>query len=277
MTLAFQTEFGGAAARAGGPVPIAAWAPMVLFAILFGLSMDYEVFMLSRVRERLRADRRHPRGGGASGSVTRPGSSPPPARSWSRSRWGSRSIRVSWSRLSGSVSPSAILVDVTIARLVLVPATMALLGDRNWYMPRWLGGRAQPAPRPAPPPRRSPRRPPRRPPTRRRGSRARLTRLRPRVLDSRVPPDHGSPRPVNVTLEYARFALRRTPSGHIGSARAGRPTSTQRVTYSSGQPKRVAGLKKLRPVRRASGAAAGRSCRGLSPAVGRAWGHDPHG
>lgn len=53
MTLAFQTDAGATLIGQPEPVPIAAWAPVVLFAILFGLTMDYEVFLLSAVSEHI--------------------------------------------------------------------------------------------------------------------------------------------------------------------------------------------------------------------------------
>jgi putative drug exporter of the RND superfamily len=149
MTLAFQTELGARLLGLGGPVPIAAWAPMVLFAILFGLSMDYEVFMLSRVREHYEktGDTREAVALGLSDT----------ARIITSAGAIMVAVAVGFAldpgvmvKIVGVGLAAAILVDVTIARLVLVPATMALLGDRNWYMPRWLSRRARPAPRPAP-------------------------------------------------------------------------------------------------------------------------------
>ena len=113
--------------------------PPLVLAVVFGLSMDYEVFLLSRIRERYRGDRRHaPRGRAGPGVA---------ARARSRAR------RSSWSRSSpsfvGTGVPSikqiglgnavAIAVDATLVRLVLVPAAMELLGKWNWFMPRSLG------------------------------------------------------------------------------------------------------------------------------------------
>jgi RND superfamily putative drug exporter len=146
MTLAFQTSFGARVLGLGSPVPIAAWAPVVLFAILFGLSMDYEVFMLSRVRERYErtGDTREAVALGLGDTARIVASA------------GAIMVAVALGfaldpgvmvKIVGVGLAAAILVDVTIARLVLVPATMALLGDRNWYLPRWLGGRHPAAPR----------------------------------------------------------------------------------------------------------------------------------
>jgi RND superfamily putative drug exporter len=137
MTLAFQTRAGASLLGLPGPVPIAAWAPVVLFAILFGLSMDYEVFMLSRVRES------YERTGDSRGAVADGLSAT------ARIITAAAAIMVAVAagfaldpsvtvKIVGVGMASAILVDVTIGRLLLVPAAMALLGARNWYLPRWL-------------------------------------------------------------------------------------------------------------------------------------------
>ena len=111
---------------------------MMLFAIVFGLSMDYEVFLLSRIREeydrtgdnatrrrrrpRRHGPRHHRRGGDHGAACSARSSSATTARS----------------SCSASAWPSRSLIDATIVRLVLVPATMELLGDRNWWIPKWL-------------------------------------------------------------------------------------------------------------------------------------------
>jgi uncharacterized membrane protein YdfJ with MMPL/SSD domain len=133
-------------------LPVTTWVPVFLFVILFGLSMDYEVFLLSRIREDYDAT------GDASGSV---------------GRGLARTARVISAAaaimvvvflsavLGGDVSvkqiglglASAVLIDATLVRLVLVPAVMELLGRANWWLPgplaRILPG--PPAPRDAPP------------------------------------------------------------------------------------------------------------------------------
>ncbi len=118
--------------------PVDSFLPMMLFAILFGLSMDYEVFLLSRIREDYLRTRRSARGGGArserDGAGDRRGGGDyglrlPLLRP--RRRPGDR-------RSSGSGSRPPIFIDATIVRLVLVPSTMELLGDWNWWFPRWL-------------------------------------------------------------------------------------------------------------------------------------------
>jgi RND superfamily putative drug exporter len=137
MTLAFQTSTGASLLGLPGPVPIAAWAPIVLFAILFGLSMDYEVFMLSRVQDSYERTG-DPRGAVADGLAAT-----------ARIITAAAAIMIAVAagfaldpsvmvKIVGVGMASAILVDVTIGRLLLVPAAMALLGTRNWYLPRWL-------------------------------------------------------------------------------------------------------------------------------------------
>ena len=116
---------------------VVSWLPLFLFVVLFGLSMDYHVFILSRIKEL------HD-----SGEST------------------DDAIRLAISRTAGTVTSAAlimvavfglfatlslimmqqmgfglavaVLMDATVVRAMLVPATMKLLGERNWYMPRWL-------------------------------------------------------------------------------------------------------------------------------------------
>jgi RND superfamily putative drug exporter len=120
------------------PAPIEPWAPMMLFAIVFGLSMDYEVFLLSRVREEWRrtGDSRTSVADGLAATakvITA-------AAAIMVFVFGSFILeqeRVV--KLMGTGLATAILLDATIVRMLLVPATMELLGDRNWWLPRWLG------------------------------------------------------------------------------------------------------------------------------------------
>ena len=116
------------------PAPIEPWMPMMLFAIVFGLSMDYEVFLLSRIREEWHRTG-DSRTSVADGLAATAGSSPPPRRSWS-CVFGSFLLeddRIV--KLMGIGLAAAILLDATIVRMLLVPATMELLGDRNWWLP----------------------------------------------------------------------------------------------------------------------------------------------
>ena len=117
--------------------PINPFIPLMLFAIVFGLSMDYEVFMLSRIREE------YDRTGDASSSVA------DGLASTARVITAAAAIMVvvfgsfvfediREIKLFGLGLAVAVFLDATLVRMVLVPATMALLGDRNWWMPRLL-------------------------------------------------------------------------------------------------------------------------------------------
>jgi RND superfamily putative drug exporter len=139
--------------------PVPAWLPMFMFAILFGLSMDYEVFLLTRVREeylRTHQNRRAVADGLASTArvITA-------AAAIMVTVFGAFVLEdIVFLKLAGLGLATAVLVDATVVRMVLVPATMELLGDRNWWLPRWLdrllphldveGDIAAPAPTPAP-------------------------------------------------------------------------------------------------------------------------------
>jgi RND superfamily putative drug exporter len=117
--------------------PVPPFLPVIMFAILFGLSMDYEVFLLSRVREAYLA------GGSTSSAVTeglaRTARVITAAAAIMVAVFGafilSPDIPI---KLIGVGLASAILIDATVVRLVLVPAVMQLLGERNWWLPRWL-------------------------------------------------------------------------------------------------------------------------------------------
>jgi RND superfamily putative drug exporter len=137
ITLLFQTEWGADLLGLPGPVPIAAFVPVLMFAILFGLSMDYEVFLLSRVREE------YLRTGDSRSSVVAGLSST--ARVISSAALIMVAVFLGFAfdpavviKMMGIGLATAIALDATLVRLVLVPATMALLGNRNWYLPRWL-------------------------------------------------------------------------------------------------------------------------------------------
>jgi RND superfamily putative drug exporter len=138
--------------------PVPAWLPMTMFAVLFGLSMDYEVFLLSRIREEYVRTRNN-RLAVADGLA-----------STARVITAAAAIMVTvfgafvmedavFLKLAGIGLATAVFVDATVVRMVLVPATMELLGDRNWWLPRWLdrllphvdveGEQATPVPEPA--------------------------------------------------------------------------------------------------------------------------------
>lgn len=119
------------------PGPIETFLPMMMFAILFGLSMDYEVFLISRVREEYARTRDNATSVSHGLAAT------------ARVITAAASIMVAvfLTFVFGDVRvikefgvglATAIFVDATIVRLVLVPSTMELLGDRNWWLPGWL-------------------------------------------------------------------------------------------------------------------------------------------
>ena len=116
---------------------IEAWLPLFLFSVLFGLSMDYHVFLLSRIRER------YTQTGDSSEAVAFG------VRTTARLITGAALIiivvfigfatgeLVMFQQMGFGVAV-ALLIDATLIRSVLVPAAMELLGERNWYLPRWL-------------------------------------------------------------------------------------------------------------------------------------------
>ena len=120
------------------PAPIEPFVPMMLFAIVFGLSMDYEVFLLSRIREEW--DRTGDSRTSVADGLASTARVITAAAAIMVVVFGSfigESDRVV--KLFGLGLSMAVLIDATIVRLLLVPATMELLGDRNWWMPGWLG------------------------------------------------------------------------------------------------------------------------------------------
>ena len=116
---------------------IEAWVPIFLFCVLFGLSMDYHVFLLSRIRER------YTQTGDSSEAVAFG------VRTTARLITGAALIiivvfvgfatgeLVMFQQMGFGVAV-ALLLDATVIRSVLVPAAMELLGERNWYLPSWL-------------------------------------------------------------------------------------------------------------------------------------------
>ena len=117
--------------------PVEAWAPMMLFAIVFGLSMDYEVFLLSRMKEEY--DRT-----GDNATAVADGLA-----ATARVITAAALIMVCVFsafvlgddrslKLFGLGMAVAVLIDATVVRMLLVPATMELLGERNWWLPKWL-------------------------------------------------------------------------------------------------------------------------------------------
>jgi len=133
----FQWGWGKSLFGVEETVPIVAFVPMMMFAILFGLSMDYEVFLLSRIREEYNESGDNLR------SVTRGLAST--ARVITSAALIMISVFLAFVpspvptvKMFGLGLAVAVLVDATIVRLVLVPATMELLGPANWWLPGWL-------------------------------------------------------------------------------------------------------------------------------------------
>jgi RND superfamily putative drug exporter len=116
---------------------IAAWLPIFMFVILFGLSMDYHVFILSRVREAF--DRGLRTGDAvAHGIKTTAGVVSSAAVVMVGVFSIFATLPIVDMKEMGIGLAAAVLIDATIVRAVLLPATMKLLGDWNWYLPRWL-------------------------------------------------------------------------------------------------------------------------------------------
>jgi len=137
MTLVAQGGTVGELIGIDHEVPIAPFMPVMMFAILFGLSMDYEVFLISRIREEYLKD-----------GDTRRAIADGLAKT-ARVITAAAAIMVvvflaflaapdTFLKLFGIGLASAIFLDATVVRMVLVPAVMQLLGDRNWWIPDWL-------------------------------------------------------------------------------------------------------------------------------------------
>ncbi|TWG90950.1 RND superfamily putative drug exporter [Nocardioides sp. J9] len=136
----FQWGWGVDLLDLGAAAPVEAWAPMMLIAIVFGLSMDYEVFLLSRVREV------HDQGLGPGAAVTeglaRTARVITAAAAIMVCVFGSFVLGSSRElQLFGFGLAAAVLLDATVVRMVLVPAVMGLLGHRAWWLPAALDRR----------------------------------------------------------------------------------------------------------------------------------------
>jgi putative drug exporter of the RND superfamily len=140
MVMVFQWGWAGGLIGLESTVPIVSFIPMFMFAILFGLSMDYEVFLLSRVREEYVATRDNQtsivNGIASTGRVI------------TSAALIMISVFLAFvlgedaaTKMFGLGLATAIFVDATLVRMVLVPATMTLLGDANWWIPRALDRR----------------------------------------------------------------------------------------------------------------------------------------
>jgi RND superfamily putative drug exporter len=133
----FQWGWGRSLIGLDEAVPIASFVPMMMFAILFGLSMDYEVFILSRIREQ------HQRGHSNIDSVVEGLGAT--AKVITAAALIMISVFLGFVasddpvvKMMGVGLATAVAVDATIVRMVLVPSSMTLVGDANWWLPRWL-------------------------------------------------------------------------------------------------------------------------------------------
>jgi len=137
LVLVFQKGVGNGLLGFQQADRIEAWVPLFLFSVLFGLSMDYQVFLLSRIKER------YSQTGDTAGAISFG------VGSTARLITGAALIIIAvfggfaagdlvmFQQMGFGVAV-ALLLDATIVRTILVPASMKLLGDRNWYLPSWL-------------------------------------------------------------------------------------------------------------------------------------------
>jgi RND superfamily putative drug exporter len=137
MVAVFQHGWGAALIGTRAPGAIESWIPLFVFVVLFGLSMDYNVFVVSRIKEA------HDHGMPTSQAVAHG------IRMTAGVVTSAAVIMVAVFAVFGTLSLQqfkqlsvglavAVLLDATVVRGVLLPSAMALLGDRNWYLPRWL-------------------------------------------------------------------------------------------------------------------------------------------
>ena len=134
----FQWGWLGSVVGITKTAPIDPWVPLMLFTILFGLSMDYEVFLLSRIREewvRTGDNATSVADGLANTARVITAAALIMVCVFGSFVFGD-SLRVL--KLFGLGLATAIFIDATLVRMVLVPATMELLGNANWWMPKWL-------------------------------------------------------------------------------------------------------------------------------------------
>ena len=133
----FQWGWGSSLVGLGGSAPIDPWLPVMMFAIVFGLSMDYEVFLLSRVKEEY--DRTGDNELAVADGLANTARVITAAAAIMVFVFGSFVLEPDRSiKMFGFGLAVAVFLDATIVRMLLVPATMELLGDRNWWLPRWL-------------------------------------------------------------------------------------------------------------------------------------------
>jgi putative drug exporter of the RND superfamily len=137
MVAVFQHGWGASLLGTTAPGAIESWIPLFVFVVLFGLSMDYNVFVVSRIKEA------HDRGMTTSQAVAHG------IRTTAGVVTSAAIIMVAVFAVFGTLSLQqfkqlsvglavAVLLDATVVRGVLLPSVMAVLGERNWYLPRWL-------------------------------------------------------------------------------------------------------------------------------------------
>ena len=137
LSAVFVHGWGASLIGTQAPGAIESWIPLFVFVVLFGLSMDYNVFVVSRIRE-----------GHDHGLLTRPAVAYG-IRSTAGVVTSAAIIMVAVFAVFGTLSVQqfkqlavglaiSVLIDATVIRAVLLPSVMVLLGDRNWYLPRWL-------------------------------------------------------------------------------------------------------------------------------------------
>ncbi len=137
IVLVFQRGWGKGLIGLSGTVPIVAFVPVIMFAVLFGLSMDYEVFLISRIREE------YEKSGDSRQSVVTGLAAT--ARVITAAALIMISVFLSFVtnpdptvKMIGLGMAVAVFVDATIVRMMLVPSTMELAGKANWWLPSWL-------------------------------------------------------------------------------------------------------------------------------------------
>ncbi|MFC1443327.1 MMPL family transporter [Streptacidiphilus sp. N1-10] len=138
LTLVFQHGVGASLLGTSGVGAIETWVPLFLFVILFGLSMDYHVFVVSRIKEA------HDRGlstraAVAHGITTTAGVVTSAATIMVAVFAVFGTLDMQSMKQMGIGLAVAVLIDATVIRAVLLPSVMSLLGERNWWLPRWLG------------------------------------------------------------------------------------------------------------------------------------------
>ncbi len=137
IVMVFQWGWGASLFGVTESLPIIAFLPMFMFAILFGLSMDYEVFLMSRIREEWLRCRDNQRS--VTAGISHTARVITAAAIIMISVFGSFALGTDHTvQMMGVGLATAIFLDATVIRMVLVPATMNLLGDRNWWLPAWL-------------------------------------------------------------------------------------------------------------------------------------------